>query len=205
MFLMLNNLTIHEASEGLRTREFSSFELTNACLERIKKVDPKVKAYTLVEGKLALLSAKKADEELSKGAVKNPLHGIPAALKDVFCTEGIRTTACSNILKNFVPPYDATVVKRLKNAGIVLLGKTNTDEFTCGGTTETSCFGTTHNPWNLDRTPGGSSGGSAAAVACGRMYLCARNGYWRFNSPAGRILRNYRIKSYIRYEFRVSE
>lgn len=183
---MLNTLTIHKASEGLRTKEFSSMELTNACLDRIKKLEPKIKAYTLVTNKLAQEQAKKADEELSKGAAKNPLRGIPVAIKDNFCTAGVRTTACSNILKNFTPPYDAAVVKRLKNAGMVLLGKTNTDEFTCGASTETSCFGTTYNPWDLTRTPGGSSGGSAAAVAADEcIYALGTDTGGSIRQPAG--------------------
>lgn len=161
-------------------------ELTNACLERIKKVEPKIKAYTLVTSEIALKQAKSADEDFKKGSVKNPLHGIPIALKDVFCTEGIRTTACSNILKNFIPPYDAAVVRRLKNIGMVLLGKTNTDEFTCGGSTETSCFGTTHNPWNIEHTPGGSSGGSAAAVAADEcIYALGTDTGGSIRQPAG--------------------
>ncbi|MBI2639067.1 Asp-tRNA(Asn)/Glu-tRNA(Gln) amidotransferase subunit GatA [Candidatus Peregrinibacteria bacterium] len=164
--MSLSTLTIHEAAAGLRAKKFSSVELTKACLERIKKLEPTVKAFTLVTEETALEQARQADKTLNpQPSTPNHLHGIPVALKDVFCTEGIRTTACSNILKNFVPPYDATAVKRLKAVGMVLLGKTNTDEFTCGASTETSCFGTSKNPWDPARTPGGSSGGSAAAVA----------------------------------------
>lgn len=162
---MIHSLTIHEAREGLAQKKFSSLELTKACLERIKNLDPMLKSYTFVSKEIALEQAERADETFTKNPKQNPLFGIPAALKDVFCTAGVRTTACSNILKNFIPPYDATTVKKLKAAGMVLLGKTNTDEFTCGSSTETSCFGTSHNPWDLDHTPGGSSGGSAAAVA----------------------------------------
>lgn len=170
--MSLVSLTIHEVAEKLKAKEISSLELTRACLERIKKLEPELKAYTLVTEEIALEAAKKADSERAensnrgtKNSKLSPLHGIPVALKDVFCTKDVRTTACSNILKNFVPPYDATTVKRLRAAGMVLLGKTNTDEFTCGASTETSCFGTSHNPWDLKRTPGGSSGGSAVAVA----------------------------------------
>ncbi|MEK9132739.1 MAG: Asp-tRNA(Asn)/Glu-tRNA(Gln) amidotransferase subunit GatA [Patescibacteria group bacterium] len=163
--MSLASLTIHEAAEGLRAKKFSSVELTKACLERAKTLEPKLNSYVLITDKLALEKAKNADNELAKGDDRGALHGIPMALKDVFCTKGVRTTACSNILKDFVPPYDATVVKKLKSAGMVLVGKTNTDEFTCGASTETSCFGTSHNPWDITRTTGGSSGGSAAAVA----------------------------------------
>ncbi|MFA6521385.1 MAG: amidase, partial [Candidatus Gracilibacteria bacterium] len=161
----ISGLTIHEAAEKLRKKEISSVDLTKDCLARIKKLEPKLNAFTFVNDEEALKGATEADELLSKGKDLGPLHGIPVALKDVFCTKGVKTTACSNILKNFVPPYDATVVKKLKAAGMVLVGKTNTDEFTCGASTETSCFGTAHNPWDITRTPGGSSGGSAAAVS----------------------------------------
>lgn len=163
---MLHTLTIHEAAEGLAAKKFSSLELTKACLLQIKKNDEAYHAYTLVTEKLALEQAHKADRARAKnGGHQGSLYGIPAALKDVFCTKGIRTTACSTILKNFVPPYDATTVKKLNAAGMILLGKTNTDEFTCGSSTETSCFGSSRNPWDDSRTTGGSSGGSAAAVA----------------------------------------
>ncbi|MEK7523804.1 MAG: Asp-tRNA(Asn)/Glu-tRNA(Gln) amidotransferase subunit GatA [Patescibacteria group bacterium] len=162
--MSLASLTIHEAAEGLRAKKFSAVELTAYCLERIKKLEPKLKSYTLVTGELALQQARELESRI-RSQESSPLCGIPMALKDVFCTSGVRTTACSNILKNFVPPYDATTVKKLKSAGMVLLGKTNTDEFTCGGSTETSCFGVTRNPWDLERVAGGSSGGSAAAVA----------------------------------------
>lgn len=161
----MNSLTIHEAAAGLRSKKFSAVELTAACLKRVKELEPNLNAFTLVTEGSALASAEEADLALANGAAKNLLVGIPCALKDVFCTAGVRTTACSNILKNFVPPYDATVVRKLKAAGMALVGKTNTDEFTCGGSTETSCFGVTKNPWDYERVAGGSSGGSAAAVA----------------------------------------
>ncbi|MBI5413664.1 Asp-tRNA(Asn)/Glu-tRNA(Gln) amidotransferase subunit GatA [Candidatus Peregrinibacteria bacterium] len=160
-----SSLTIHEAAQALREKKISSLELTKDCLARIKKLEPKLNAYITVAEELALKQAKEADAVIAKGVPKSPLFGIPAALKDVFCTNGVRTTASSGVLKEFVPPYDATTVKKLKKAGMVLLGKTNTDEFTCGASTETSFFGTARNPWNTECTPGGSSGGSAAAVA----------------------------------------
>lgn len=162
----LSKLTIQEAAKGLGEKQFSSVELTQSCLDAIKKNDAGVKAYTFVDETGALAQAKKADEVLSKkepGA--SPLLGVPAALKDVFSAKGLPNSAGSKILKGFVPPFDATSVSRLKEAGMVILGKTNTDEFTCGSSTETSCYGTSHNPWNLEHSPGGSSGGSSAAVA----------------------------------------
>ena len=160
----LFSLTIHEAVKGLAAKKFSSVDITKSCIDRAKKLNSKLNAYTYFAEKSALDEARKADEVLAKGKPKSHLTGIPVALKDVFCTAGIPTTACSNILRNFVPPYDATVVKKLRNAGMVLVGKTNTDEFTCGASTETSCFGVTKNPWDAERVAGGSSGGSAAAV-----------------------------------------
>ncbi|MBI2453604.1 aspartyl/glutamyl-tRNA amidotransferase subunit A [Candidatus Peregrinibacteria bacterium] len=163
--MSLNSLTIHEAAAGLRAKKFSSQELAEACFNAMEKWESALNAFTFKNRETALKKAEKADADFAEGRAKGPLNGIPAALKDVFCTKGVRTTACSNILKNFVPPYNASVVKKLEEAGMVLLGKTNTDEFTCGASTETSCFGVTKNPWDISRVAGGSSGGSAAAVA----------------------------------------
>ncbi len=163
----LSSLAIQEAATALREKKFSSVELTQSCLDAIKKHDGDVRAFTTVCEESALANARAADALLAANKAPSILTGIPVALKDVFCTKGINTTAASNILKDFKPAYDATTVKKLAAAGMVMLGKTNTDEFTCGSSTETSCYGTTHNPWNLDCTPGGSSGGSSAAVAAG--------------------------------------
>src|SRR3989475_1918489 len=163
----LYQLTIHEAGELLRQRKISSVELTRAHLDRIRDVDDKVKAFTLVTEDLALQQAQEADRRFKSGATVSPLTGIPLAIKDVISTKGITTTCGSNMLKDFKPPYDATVMERLNTAGAVMLGKTNMDEFAMGSSTEHSAFFPTHNPWDLERTPGGSSGGSAAAVAAG--------------------------------------
>jgi aspartyl-tRNA(Asn)/glutamyl-tRNA(Gln) amidotransferase subunit A len=163
----LYQLTIHEAGELLRQRKISSVELTRAHLDRIRDVDGKVKAFILVTEDLAMQQAQEADRRFNSSATVSPLTGIPLAIKDVISTKGINTTCGSNMLKDFKPPYDATAMERLNATGAVMLGKTNMDEFAMGSSTEHSAFFPTHNPWDLERVPGGSSGGSAAAVAAG--------------------------------------
>ena len=160
----LHELTLAEARAGLRSGQFSSVELTQALLDRIAAVDPSVKAYLTVTPERALAQAKLADDRRRRGE-DAPLLGLPLAIKDVLSTAGVRTTAGSRILENYAPPFTATAVERLEAAGMVMLGKTNTDEFAMGSSTENSGYFTTHNPWDLDRVPGGSSGGSGAAVS----------------------------------------
>ncbi len=165
----LCSLTLKEALAGLKAGNFTSRELTEAFLERIKSLDPKYHAFITVTDELALNQADVADALIKdlggpKAFARKPLLGIPYVAKDNFCTEGVLTTAGSNVLDNFVPPYESTVTRRLQDAGAVLLGKTNMDAFAHGSSTETSDFFTTLNPWDPSRVPGGSSGGSAAAV-----------------------------------------
>jgi aspartyl-tRNA(Asn)/glutamyl-tRNA(Gln) amidotransferase subunit A len=159
--------TIHELTAAYRRRETTPTEATEAYLARIEKLDERVGAYLTVTRDHALVTARAADARYRDGAPRGPLDGVPLAYKDVLCTRGVTTTCGSRILEGFVPPYDATVVARLAAAGAVMLGKTNMDEFAMGSSTEHSAFHPTRNPWDLDRVPGGSSGGSAAAVAGG--------------------------------------
>jgi aspartyl-tRNA(Asn)/glutamyl-tRNA(Gln) amidotransferase subunit A len=161
---MLNQLTISEASDGLRAKKFSARELLQSCLDRVKQVDGKVKAFLSYDEKDALAQAEAADKLIASGQ-SGPLTGIPIGIKDVLCVKDHPLNCASKILGNYRSPYDATAIHKLKDAGAVIFGRTNMDEFAMGSSTENSAFFTTRNPWDLERIPGGSSGGSAAAVA----------------------------------------
>ena len=162
--MSLHTLTVAELAAGLKARRFSSLDLTLHFLGRIERLAPELNAFVTITADRALADARAADEKLAKGQ-GGPLAGVPIAHKDIFCTDGILTTCSSKMLSNFVAPYDATVVERWRAAGTVLLGKTNMDEFAMGSSNETSFYGPVKNPWDHKRVPGGSSGGSAAAVA----------------------------------------
>lgn len=162
-------LTAHEAHEKLRAREISAVELTQSVLDRIAAVEPLVHAYITLTPELALEQAKEADARFASGTA-TPLTGIPVGVKDLIVTKGVRTTAGSKILENFIPPYDSHVYQNLRRAGAVMVGKANMDEFAMGSSNESSAFGPARNPWDPGRSPGGSSGGAAAAVAAD---LCA--------------------------------
>ncbi len=165
----LNKLTIDECIKGLKKREFTSREITQDCLDQISKYDSQIHAFITVCGERAIKESEKADEiikrEGEQAFIRKPLLGIPYACKDNYSTRGIETTAGSEVLKGYIPPYESTVTQRIMNAGGILLGKTNMDAFAHGSSTETSDFFKTKNAWNYDRVPGGSSGGSAAAVS----------------------------------------
>jgi aspartyl-tRNA(Asn)/glutamyl-tRNA(Gln) amidotransferase subunit A len=165
-----SELTLHEAADLLQSHSVASRELVEACFARIGDVEPRVGALLTACRDLAFAQADAADERLSRGDC-GPLTGIPYVAKDVLCTNGVQTTCGSRILEGFVPPYDATVVSRLRDAGAVLLAKSNMDEFAMGSSTEHSAYHPTRNPWNLDRVPGGSSGGSAACVAASEAFF----------------------------------
>jgi len=162
----LNKLTIKEASDKLQSgSDISSVQLTEACLKSIKEKNGEINAFITVMEDEAMAAAKASDERCQRHEYLSPLDGVPIAIKDNLCIDGVKTTAASKILENFTAPYDATVISRLKNAGAVLIGKTNLDEFAMGSSTENSAFGPTKNPVDTERVPGGSSGGSTAAVA----------------------------------------
>ena len=168
----LYDLTAHELHEKLKAREITAVELTQSMYDRIGAVEGEIKGYLTLTEDLALEGAAAVDAGFQRGDEMPPLAGIPIAIKDVICTKGVLTTCGSEILSNFVSPYDATVMTKLHQQGTVILGKTNMDEFAMGSSTENSAYQTTHNPWNLETIPGGSSGGSAAVVAAGEA-ICS--------------------------------
>jgi len=162
--------TISELAQGLRQREISSVEITQECLGRIDRLNPSLNALITVTAESALAEARRAEAEILGGEWRGPLHGVPVALKDLIDTAGVRTTAASALYKDRVPDRDAEIVRRLRQAGAVIVGKNNLHEFAYGGSSVVSYFGDVHNPWNVGRIAGGSSGGSAAAVVAGLAY-----------------------------------
>ena len=164
------DLSISEAAELLRQKKISPVELTKACLDRIESLNPVLNAFITVTDEAAMAQARVAEDEMQRGHWRGPLHGIPIGLKDLIDTAGVLTTCGSELFADRVPTEDAEVVRRLKNAGAVVLGKQNLQEFAYGGTSASSYYGAVHNPWNLNHIAGGSSGGSAAAVAAGMCF-----------------------------------
>ena len=165
--MQLCDLTIHELHDRLKKKEIRASEITDSVFKRIRTAEPKLKAYVTLTEEIARAQAKEADAVIARRKEFTPLTGIPLGIKDIFLTKGVRTTCSSKILGNYVPPYDGDTVERLKQNGMVMTGKLNMDEFAMGSSNETSAFGGTRNPWDTERVPGGSSGGSAAAVAAG--------------------------------------
>lgn len=163
--------SIEQISALIKRKEISPVELTEACLSRIEAQNSTLNAYVYVAKEVARVSAKEAEREIMAGNYRGKLHGIPVAYKDLYYTKGMPTTACSEVLRDFVPDYSATVVERMAQAGAICLGKTNTTEFAFGPTNEESCFGPARNPWNSSKISGGSSGGSAVAAASGMAYV----------------------------------
>lgn len=166
----LTDLSLAKASELLRRKKLSPVELTQACLTRIERLNPRINAFITVTAGQAVREAHAAEAEIQRGQWRGPLHGVPLALKDLIDTAGVRTTAACAVFKDRIPTEDAEVVRRLKAAGAILLGKLNLHECAFGGTSVPSYYGPVHNPWNRGRTAGGSSGGSAAAVAARMCY-----------------------------------
>ncbi|MGO2504090.1 MAG: amidase, partial [Cobetia marina] len=164
--IALHDKTLSELAQGLEAGEYTSRELTEAFLARIERLDGELNSYITLCREEALREADAADARRAAGNAA-PLTGVPMAIKDIFCTEGVRTSCGSKMLDNFISPYDATVIEKLKAEGVVMLGKTNLDEFAMGSSNENSYYGPVKNPWDLSAVPGGSSGGSAAAVAAG--------------------------------------
>lgn len=182
----LCELTIHEAHQLLARREISSLELTKSVLERIGEVEDKVCACVTIAEDMALKEAENVDHYIKTADDFSPLTGIPALIKDVICTKGLRTTCSSKMLENFIPPYDAAVMERLKAQRAVIVGKTNMDEFAMGSSNEHSAFFPTHNPWDLSRVPGGSSGGSTVAVSTDEcIYALGSDTGGSIRQPAG--------------------
>jgi aspartyl-tRNA(Asn)/glutamyl-tRNA(Gln) amidotransferase subunit A len=169
--LELYRLTAHQIHQLLTEKQVSSVEVTESALNRIEQVEDRVKAFLTLTKEQALAQARAVDEKIARGEQIAPLEGVPAAIKDNMCTKGVLTTCASKILPNFVPPYDATVISKLNRQGVVMLGKLNMDEFAMGSSTENSRVQLTRNPWNLDRVPGGSSGGSVASVAADEVFF----------------------------------
>jgi len=190
------DLTALELGRKIKAKEISAVEAVQAVLEQTKKAEPAVHAYVSYDEESALKRAEEVQKKIDDGTLTGPLAGVPVAVKDNICTKGYKTTCSSRILENFVPTYAAQAVENLIAAGVVIIGKTNMDEFAMGSTTETSAFGPTKNPWNQEHVPGGSSGGW-------RVLHGTRLRYRRIDSPAVIFLRDHRNETDLRHNFKI--
>ena len=197
------DLTALELGRKIKAKEITSVEAVQAVLEQIRKTEPAVHAYVSYDEESALKRAEEVQKQIDDGTLTGPLAGVPMAVKDNICTKGYKTTCSSRILENFVPTYAAQAVENLIAAGVVIIGKTNMDEFAMGSTTETSAFGPTKNPWNQEHVPGGSSGGSGSSSGGRRVFHGTRLRYRRIHPPAGIFLRNYRNETDLWYNFKI--
>lgn len=184
----LHDLLAYEVVEGIKGQQFTAEQYVDSIIKRIEDVDSKLHSFITVDSEGALSSAKIIDRKIKEKEDIGSLSGVTIGIKDNISTKGIRTTCASKILEGYVPSYDATVIRKLKENGAIILGKLNLDEFGMGSTTEYSSFHSTHNPWNLDYVPGGSSGGSGAAVAAGECTVALRIRYGRFYKMPSKFL-----------------
>ena len=196
----ITELTVHELQEKLAKKELTVTEITKAYADRIAEKEDDVQAFVTVLTDSAIKQAKEIDEKRERGEATSNLAGIPIGIKDIICTKGVRTTCSSKMLENFIAPYDATVMEKINEEEMIDLGKLNMDEFAMGGSTEYSYFKKTRNPWNLNKVPGGSSGGSAAAVAANMVP-------WALGTDTGGSIRQpsslCRAKTYIRTSIKI--
>lgn len=191
----ITELTVHELQEKLKNKELSITDITKAYVDRINEKEKDVQAFVTLLTDQAIEQAKELQSRVEKGEITGDLVGIPIGIKDNLCTKGVKTTCSSKMLENFIAPYNATVVEKLNRENIIDLGKLNMDEFAMGGSTEYSYFKKTKNPWNLNKVPGGSSGGSAAAVASRFSAMGIRVRHRRIHQTASQLLWSSRIKA----------